>query len=280
MWGIQGDPVHPCAGREHANANRHTWLPPGSPLRGQGTPGKTAAPGPPGRFTPARAGNTARRSRSDRFEAVHPCAGREHPASERPSRARFGSPLRGQGTRLGALYVPVLFRFTPARAGNTTRRALRSSTVPVHPCAGREHSVPEHCFDLGSGSPLRGQGTPAPRIRRGRGRRFTPARAGNTPAWGNWSRSAWVHPCAGREHGGCARVGRVDYGSPLRGQGTPMGCANVSFSLRFTPARGQYFGLRHGSPLRGQGTQGSVLEGVARARFTPARAGNTHFRNH
>ena len=119
--GCCAPPVHPCAGREHVCrcGIRSPWG--GSPLRGQGTPQDHATSQEPSRFTPARAGNTVRRSAGRSAVAVHPCAGREHIPASVPRYGNAGSPLRGQGTHRFALHPYVGDRFTPARAGNTCR---------------------------------------------------------------------------------------------------------------------------------------------------------------
>ena len=113
------------------------------------------------RFTPARAGNTSRRSTGSPPPAVHPCAGREHFSDEQTSVGHYGSPLRGQGTLRVGDFKRVNRRFTPARAGNTHDQADPRHTRSVHPCAGREHLAILGERPSVDGSPLRGQGTPS-----------------------------------------------------------------------------------------------------------------------
>ena len=112
-----------------------------------------------------------------------------------------------------------------------------------------------------NGSPLRGQGTRLSGSVRKSSRRFTPARAGNTPPRSTVTTASSVHPCAGREHVLPFYVGAGNRGSPLRGQGTPSG-ATVEATFA-------------GSPLRGQGTRPRSYPPRPHRRFTPARAGNT-----
>ena len=156
------------------------WSKGGSPLRGQGTPRLPSYKFSCERFTPARAGNTVGILLPYCPPSVHPCAGREHRDLIVSVFVDVGSPLRGQGTRpvrAGALYAA---RFTPARAGNTTRRFAPQRPPTVHPCAGREHLDLVSGVVEATGSPLRGQGTRELLPKELPLHRFTPARAGNT----------------------------------------------------------------------------------------------------
>ena len=172
-----------------------------------------------------------------------------------------GSPLRGQGTPTGGTGAQNNPRFTPARAGNTTRLTSSTGRPAVHPCAGREHWLKFQTWLNETGSPLRGQGTPHSASCRRDRHRFTPARAGNTPIRTAAPHRLTVHPCAGREHG-IARVSvHKTRGSPLRGQGTLLIVFAPLAFARFTPARAGNtihgagrVAAGHGSPLRGQGT--------------------------
>ena len=140
------------------------------------------------------------------------------------------------------------------------------------------------------------------RHRREGARRFTPARAGNTPGRPRLRNPLAVHPCAGREHTARAAGKGEKTGSPLRGQGTRAVLRRRVVPARFTPARAGNtitFGARgyavtvhpcagrehwkrrrptprsSGSPLRGQGTHPQPERRRPAGRFTPARAGNT-----
>ena len=172
--------VHPCAGREHGDAQVLTVELSGSPLRGQGTLVRRWQHASVERFTPARAGNTRCRSAGIASGSVHPCAGREHRDGEVVRQMHGGSPLRGQGTRICVFSRRLGIRFTPARAGNTEVLTRRVGGLSVHPCAGREHRVLRIFRLCLVGSPLRGQGTRLRNRKPGLAQRFTPARAGNT----------------------------------------------------------------------------------------------------
>ena len=188
------------------------------------------------RFIPARAGNTRTPVRCSMRIPVHPRAGGEHRAADRPCTGSAGSSPRGRGTRHagtvlresvhpraggehwaadrehGRLRIPARagntsrsrgpsarHRFIPARAGNTAAGLPRRGCIPVHPRAGGEHYE---------------------RI----GMRFIPARAGNTTmAAEPMTGCSSVHPRAGGEHiDGIAHLATVDGSSP-RGRGTRGG---------------------------------------------------------
>ena len=163
--------VHPCAGREHSGHVPACHSPaPGrfTPARAGNTDSMTLNGHclPPHRFTPARAGNTlgALLAFFDRGRTVHPCAGREHTSSEKPH---------------------------------------DRTTTTVHPCAGREHHAGNGiCLRRQNGSPLARAGNTVSwlGLNLGRRGRFTPARAGNTRPRGYSAVHDTVHPCAGREH--------------------------------------------------------------------------------
>ena len=92
------------------------------------------------RFIPARAGNTTRPTRRRTEATVHPRAGGEHVANAATSASGTGSSPRGRGTRGDAKAVRLMYRFIPARAGNTCPGLSASLLSSVHPRAGGEHS--------------------------------------------------------------------------------------------------------------------------------------------
>ena len=134
------------------------------------------------------------------------------------------------------------------------------------------------------------------------GRRFIPARAGNT-VWEDLARPASaVHPRAGGEHGAGYRVQALEPGSSPRGRGTPDVVDLSAGGHRFIPARagntsraafragsssvhpragGEHADSERdpenlaGSSPRGRGTLPGGIGGAAHERFIPARAGNT-----
>ena len=133
-------PVHPRAGGEHRSSCHWRFASAGSSPRGRGTRYRALRHEQPGRFIPARAGNTRTRTLRHNSITVHPRAGGEHLVEVEPVARHVGSSPRGRGTRARRTQTTIARRFIPARAGNTT--AFRRS--------------------------------------RGRPGRFIPARAGNT----------------------------------------------------------------------------------------------------
>ena len=151
-------------------------------------------------------------------------------------------------------------------------------------------------------SPL-ARGTHPPPLRRERGRRFIPARAGNTTGPRRTSRTRPVHPRSRGEHrlrgraggspGGSSPLARgtpgpisrardpKDGSSPLaRGTPTTTGAARF-FTTVHPRSRGEHRRRRWGgtdrpgsSPLA-RGTPDEVVAELAGDRFIPARAGNT-----
>ena len=155
---------------------------------------------------------------------------------------------------------------------------------------------------MASGSSPRRRGTPHRGSAARPGRRFIPARAGNTGSFRRRARTRPVHPRAGGEHAEPTACARLSSGSSPRGRGTRHGGRSSRTWLRFIPARagnticekgrrtgitvhpraggehgpcGGVAGRAGGSSPRGRGTHGRAHPGAQRDRFIPARAGNT-----
>ena len=209
--------VHPRAGGEHYSPPVDVQGYGGSSPRGRGTRHCDADIYVVLRFIPARAGNTHPRRPFERSGAVHPRAGGEHSRSRCCASNSIGSSPRGRGTHAEETERLNLFRFIPARAGNTASTSRGDMQLPVHPRAGGEHfgSVPPGVVEFGS-SP-RGRGT----------RRGLPSAA--------LARS--VHPRAGGEHGSVGQPRIAHDGSSPRGRGTRWRCNYCSSHNRFIPAR-------------------------------------------
>ena len=115
-------PVHPRACGEHQVANIKGPLPYGSSPRVRGTPGRGLRAYRPGRFIPARAGNTGSCAPPPPSLAVHPRACGEHEFGHGVRGHHLGSSPRVRGTRARRDARADRPRFIPARAGNTLAR--------------------------------------------------------------------------------------------------------------------------------------------------------------
>ena len=156
----------------------------------------------------------------------------------------------------------VLWRFIPARAGNTRhwRRAHRCK--PVHPRACGEHAD---------------RLMPWPG-----GLRFIPARAGNT-AWRVLLAVSWsVHPRACGEHGAVPSRWQFHGGSSPRVRGTRHYARHCPTLKRFIPARAGNTNHSRRRPRAYSVHPRACGEHFKRdpetkfkTRFIPARAGNT-----
>ena len=172
--------VHPRACGEHRQdeTNRHRYC--GSSPRVRGTPDDGRRPSYEHRFIPARAGNTSVSTTGKCSVSVHPRACGEHAFLRIARKTEHGSSPRVRGTH----HVPVCTcrarRFIPARAGNTGTKAPAEAGPSVHPRACGEHDSRKGRCRITRGSSPRVRGT-LPRVdERALGRRFIPARAGNT----------------------------------------------------------------------------------------------------
>ena len=171
--------VHPRAGGEHIAESSACGLSYGSSPRGRGTPAGVFRGSAPGRFIPARAGNTSRPASSRTLISVHPRAGGEHTHKSPWHCGTYGSSPRGRGTLRVDSGVPAPSRFIPARAGNTCARSRCRWITSVRPRAGGEHANASTLIPVVHGSSPRGRGTHPPRPVAPLARRFIPARAGS-----------------------------------------------------------------------------------------------------
>ena len=112
--------------------------------------------------------------------SVHPRACGELLNSMPPSPSMFGSSPRMRGTQQTGFRWPLLDRFIPAHAGNSSCQPRTIGLATVHPRAcgelisGFNSSSPDY------GSSPRMRGTHRIDCRAGFGRRFIPAHAGNS----------------------------------------------------------------------------------------------------
>ena len=229
--------VHPRSRGEHGARSRRRWRNAGSSPLARGTHRGQGARKHPGRFIPARAGNTRWWGRGAAGSAVHPRSRGEHNPSGAGNEAAIGSSPLARGTPPDLTLPASPPRFIPARAGNTGRARRTSLGGSVHPRSRGEHiaGVPLAWAHDGS-SPL-ARGTHRPSDGDARRARFIPARAGNTRSSPGCSPSPPVHPRSRGEHSpGGGRSIEFTGSSPLA-RGTRQGFGEFSNVTRFIPAR-------------------------------------------
>ena len=237
-----------------------------------------------------------------RRRPVHPRSRGEHAHELDVDLTTYGSSPLARGTRAALPQPWAVFRFIPARAGNTGARWAPSRSTTVHPRSRGEHSsapgLERHRFGsspLARGTHRRGQGDVL-------ARRFIPARAGNT----GWDFSSptggTVHPRSRGEHAaGPLRPARGAGSSPLARGTRPMP-DTLPLLARFIPARagntisrqprrawtavhprsrGEHACIcgrpkaENGSSPLARGTPRRQRQPQLHHRFIPARAGNT-----
>ena len=154
----------------------------------------------PGRFIPARAGNTARRQAAHRLDPVHPRSRGEHFLSLVLPPVVLGSSPLARGTLVHREHAREAGRFIPARAGNTARSNRRRPRRSVHPRSRGEHAGGGRVMNRVFGSSPLARGTPWRQAVYPPMHRFIPARAGNTIRAGSAPKPSTVHPRSRGEH--------------------------------------------------------------------------------
>ncbi len=209
------------------------------------------------RFIPARAGNTAKMALRLAKKTVHPRTRGEHGNKLHCCCSFIGSSPHARGTRDNHhvrfdvfRFIPARAgnteeltflryntRFIPARAGNTPRFGNMASCTPVHPRTRGEHSIFKRRSFFVAGSSPHARGTPARTggffIRL----RFIPARAGNTITAIASSVLSPVHPRTRGEHIYCNALCLCLHGSSPHARGTLLVFRLHRFQSRFIPAR-------------------------------------------
>ena len=189
------------------------------------------------RFIPARAGNTGSGCPLRCSTSVHPRSRGEHEFDAVPTKLMPGSSPLARGTPQCSDRRRPGHRFIPARAGNTWHGPAPARARPVHPRSRGEH-LPANWPSLSriGSSPL-ARGTLATSGQPNARPRFIPARAGNTPGFGDAPPPYPVHPRSRGEHTPAGvSTGAVTGSSPLA-RGTPSQHRRPPRRMRFIPAR-------------------------------------------
>ena len=207
-----------------------------------------------------------------------------------------------RGTRFRRRTSCRVYRFSPARAGNSTASTRATIPAPVQPRAcGELHSLLELRRYI-AGSAPRVRGTLDAELPRNRQWRFSPARAGNSHWREGGTRSPAVQPRACGELSRKPNLPEVADGSAPRVRGTQR-CTSWGYpQRRFSPARAG--NSQHpatvetrqpvqpracgelwrpvswrlneaGSAPRVRGTRWQTSADTTAVRFSPARAGNS-----
>ena len=149
---------------------------------------------------PARAGNTSPRPLGRTLRGAHPRSRGEHLVEAHNTALESGSSPLARGT-LNELRQAITFPgLIPARAGNTSEPASRSSSLWAHPRSRGEHHLVDNVGVCARGSSPLARGTPDSRTHHGRPAGLIPARAGNTFVFRVAFRFPRAHPRSRGEH--------------------------------------------------------------------------------
>ena len=132
------------------------------------------------RITPADAGKTERRRQRDRSRGDHPRGCGENVIHPVPLHRQSGSPPRMRGKRANPLCVPRKPGITPADAGKTLVRSVKSSSPQDHPRGCGENATKPFTVSAIAGSPPRMRGKLLRQCSYRSLSRITPADAGKT----------------------------------------------------------------------------------------------------
>ena len=208
----------------------------GSAPHARGTQGFAEIVPEDGRFSPACAGNTTRRSRGRAAPPVQPRMRGEHGWVWAGGSPRSGSAPHARGTRVVAAAVLAAIRFSPACAGNTAASAFDPSACPVQPRMRGEHDLGPQPAPGTPGSAPHARGTHNGRCRAPQRRRFSPACAGNTAGCWPGCLAPAVQPRMRGEHSWQEDWCCVRNGSAPHARGTHRTRANLERCARFSPA--------------------------------------------
>ena len=218
----------------------------GSSPRVRGKPRREATPRCDGGLIPARAGKTSPGAVQLGGRGAHPRACGENWGGRRTQALRRGSSPRVRGKLRALLPPPPLDRLIPARAGKTSRSAIRCPPGWAHPRACGENVLRPVVTAASVGS--------SPRVRGKLGhilgghveRGLIPARAGKTPVVGSPRTCSGAHPRACGENGGRDPRDGAAQGSSPRVRGKRERFADRRCDLRLIPARAGKT-VRHGA---------------------------------
>ena len=191
----------------------------GSPPRVRGKQDGVFVVKKTGRITPACAGKTVRVVFSRRALQDHPrVCGENLPSFNIPGTS-IGSPPRVRGKLIRTRFPDLWMGITPACAGKTSQRALRTGKPKDHPRVCGENDASHIAYYFQQGSPPRVRGKQGRKRIRKAEERITPACAGKTHRSPVPSPSRRDHPRVCGENSSCEARGLVSAGSPPRVRG-------------------------------------------------------------
>ena len=151
--------VYPCAYREHWDSNIKSKSLDGLSLCIQGTYLYLNILKINHRFIPVHTGNISSGHQILMVMPVYPCAYREHGKCFTGLGNITGLSLCIQGTFEAEAVLFASIRFIPVHTGNIIFDEFSACSVPVYPCAYREHNTIIHKFPTPCGLSLCIQGT-------------------------------------------------------------------------------------------------------------------------
>ncbi len=234
------------------------------------------------RFIPAGAGNTSGSILPNTDRTVYPRWRGEHGSNFTNVPKNFGLSPLARGTHIIASPEPVVLRFIPAGAGNTSECPKKVTLRAVYPRWRGEHGSPGRSSQILTGlSPL-ARGTHRYRSLISASWRFIPAGAGNTRVEKEAQLREAVYPRWRGEHRTAVPLRDIELGLSPLARGTLRAGLIEAPDVRFIPAgagntgviwmfRVAICGL---SPLA-RGTLTPSIKLSIPERFIPAGAGNT-----
>ena len=168
-----------------------------------------------------------------------------------------------------------MYRFIPARAGNTIFSSRLTWKGTVHPRSRGEHWVRNPAAVRWYGSSPLARGTRRRAAHPDRRQRFIPARAGNTSSQRPSLKAATVHPRSRGEHFDLRAQRSAFYGSSPLARGTHIGPCSRPMQRRFIPARAGNTAPRRRGPRLGSVHPRSRGEHKSRECFEPASLGSS-----
>ena len=211
-------------------------MPLGSPPHSRGIPLPVLTEWSLARLTPAFAGNTSGTRSLVSAAGAHPRIRGEYSTGYQTIFTPMGSPPHSRGIPVHLLALIFRERLTPAFAGNTPPRAVRSCLRRAHPRIRGEYRSTISIWAAPPGSPPHSRGIQGRRSQAPRARRLTPAFAGNTRSLRSISLRVAAHPRIRGEYPRFFSISTRSRGSPPHSRGIQIRAPEIRAPERLTPA--------------------------------------------